>query len=153
MGTRHRGPAAEVRALNALIVLSRAAESVDARLLPGIAAAGLTESQFGVLEALYHLGSLCAAELARKVLRSRGNMTLVISNLERDGLVARKARAEDRRYRTVALTAKGRRLVDGMFPGHARRAARTFAALTRGEQDELRRLCRKLGTAAAGEAL
>ena len=150
MGTRYRGTAAEIRALNALIALSRASDSVTARTQAVIAGAGLTEGQFGVLEALLHLGPLCAADLARKVLRSRGNLTLVIANLERDGLVARTTRAEDRRYRSVELTAKGRRLVGGIFPRHARLVAETLAALAPAEQDELRRLCRKLGKAAAG---
>ena len=144
MGSRHGGSIEEVRALNAFIALSRAAESVIYRTQTEIVASGLTESQFGVLEALYHLGSMCAAELAVKVLSSRGNLTLVIANLERDGLIARTTRDEDRRYRTVALTAKGRRLVAGMFPRHARLIAGTFAVLTPREQDELRRLCRKL---------
>lgn len=148
MGSRHRGSIEEVRALNAFIALSRAADCVVTRTRAVMAGAGLTESQFGVLEALYHLGPLCAAELAVKVLRTRGNLTLVIANLERDGLAARTTRAEDRRYRTVELTAKGRRLIKGMFPRHARLVAKTFAALGPREQDELRRLCRKLGLTA-----
>ncbi len=148
MATRHRGSPEEVRALNAFIALSRAAESVAARTQATIAAAGLTDGQFGVLEALFHLGPLCAAEIARKVLRSRGNLTLVVANLERDGLITRTPRAEDRRYRTLELTGKGRRLVKRMFPRHARLVTATMGALTGAEQDELRRLCRKLGLAA-----
>jgi MarR family 2-MHQ and catechol resistance regulon transcriptional repressor len=147
MGSRHKGGVEEVRALNAFIALSRAAETVAARTQGEIDGAGLTEGRFGVLEALYHLGPLCAADLAAKALRSRGNLTLVIANLERDGLVARTTRAEDRRYRTVELTGKGRRLIGRMFPRHARLVTRTLAALEPREQDELRRLCRKLGTA------
>jgi MarR family 2-MHQ and catechol resistance regulon transcriptional repressor len=127
MGSRYRGGVEEVRALNAFIALSRAAETVTARTQAEIAKARLTEGQFGVLEALHHLGPLCAAELAAKVLRSRGNLTLVIANLERDGLVARTTRAEDRRYRTVELTGKGRRLIAGMFPRHARLVTKAFA--------------------------
>jgi MarR family 2-MHQ and catechol resistance regulon transcriptional repressor len=150
MGSRHRGGIEEVRALNAFIALSRAADSVETRTRAVMAGAGLTESQFGVLEALYHLGPLCAAELAKKVLRSRGNLTLVIANLERDGLADRTTRAEDRRYRTVGLTAKGRKLMKAAFPRHARLVAETMSALAPAELDELRRLCRKLGKAAAG---
>lgn len=150
MGTRYQGSVEEVRALNALITLSRAWDSVSARTQRVIADAGLTDSQFGVLEALHHLGPLCAADLAKKVLSSRGNLTMVISNLERDGLVARTTRAEDRRYRTVELTAKGRKAVKAAFPKHARLVAETMSALAPAEQDELRRLCRKLGKAAAG---
>ena len=150
MGSHHRGTSEEVRALNAFIALSRATDSVETRTRSVMAEAGLTESQFGVLEALHHLGPLCAAELAKKVLRSRGNLTLVIANLERDGLAGRTTRAEDRRYRTVELTAKGRRLMERAFPRHARLVTKTMSALEPREQDELRRLCRKLGKAAAG---
>ena len=149
MGSRHRGPIEEVRALNAFIALSRATGSVESRTHAVMAEAGLTESQFGVLEALFHLGPLCAAELAKKVLRSRGNLTLVIANLERDGLVERTTRAEDRRYRSVELTEKGKKLIKSIFPSHARLIVETMSALSPRELDELRRLCRKLGLAAA----
>jgi len=149
MGSHHRGPKEEVRALNAFIALSRATDCVESRTHAVMAEEGLTESQFGVLEALHHLGPLCAADLAKKVLRSKGNLTLVIANLERDGLVERTTRAEDRRYRTVALTGKGRKLMEKSFPRHARLVAKTMGALEPGELDELRRLCRKLGKAAA----
>ena len=150
MGSRHRGGVEEVRALNAFIALSRAADSVETRTHAVMAGAGLTESQFGVLEALYHLGPLCAADLAEKVLRSRGNLTLVIANLERDALVVRTTRTDDRRYRTVELTAKGRKRMRTTFPRHARLVAETMSALAPAELEELRRLCRKLGKAAAG---
>ena len=147
MGSRYDGTAGEVRALNAFIALQRAAESVEVHARVEIERAKLTQSQFGVLEALLHLGPLCARDLAVKLLRSRGNLTLVLENLERAGLVARVRRDEDRRYQTVALTKKGRRLIAGMFPRHARVICGAFKVLTAGEQEELRRICRKLGKA------
>lgn len=147
MGSRYNGTAKEVRALNAFVALERAAESVESATQAEIVRAGLTQSQFGVLEALLHLGPLCAKDLARKILRSKGNLTLVIENLEKAALVERTAREEDRRYLTVALTKKGRRLIGGMFPRHAAGIARAFTVLTEEEQEELRRLCRKLGKA------
>lgn len=147
MGSRYDGTAKEVRALNAFIALQRAAGSVEAATQDEIARAGLSQSQFGTLEALLHLGPLCAKDLARKLLRSKGNLTLVLENLAKAGLVTRRALDTDRRYVTVALTSKGRRLVGGMFPRHAAGVARAFGVLTQGEQEELRRLCRKLGKA------
>ena len=75
MPTRHRGPEKEVRALNTLITLLRAAESVTARLQGRLGEASVTVGQFGALEALYHLGPMRPNELARKLLRSPGNMT------------------------------------------------------------------------------
>lgn len=147
MGPRYKGTVKEVRALGAFVALQRAADSVIAATQEEIVRAKLTPSQFGVLEALLHLGPLCAKDLAKKILRSKGNLTLVIENLEKSGLVARTARAEDRRWQDIELTAKGRRLIAGMFPRHARLIEGSFDALTPAEQDELRRLCRKLGKA------
>ena len=135
------------RALAAFVTLQRAADSVERGTQTEIVRAKLTQSQFGVLEALLHLGPLCAKDLGEKILRSKGNLTLVIVNLEKAGLVAREARADDRRFLTVALTPKGRRLIAGVFPRHAGVIVRAFKVLTAEEQVELRRLCRKLGRA------
>lgn len=149
MGTRHTGDAREVRALNAYINLVRAAESVTAPLSRRLADAGLTPSQFGVLEALLHLGPLNPCELGRKLLKTGGNMTMVLDNLERRGLVERARDPEDRRYLTIHLTGGGRRVIEAAFPGHAREIAERMSALTVAELESLRRLCRKLGRAQA----
>ncbi|PIR17983.1 MAG: MarR family transcriptional regulator, partial [Elusimicrobia bacterium CG11_big_fil_rev_8_21_14_0_20_64_6] len=136
MRPRYKGTRKEVRALGAFVALQRAAESVLGSTQSEIDRTGLTHSQFGVLEALLHLGPLCAKDLARKILRSKGNLTLVVENLEKAGLVARTRREDDRRVLTVELTAKGRRLVGGMFPRHAAGIARAFEILTEKEQEE-----------------
>ncbi len=155
MPTHHRGPPEERRALNAFIKLMRCAASVGGRLGGpgdgGVAAAGLTGSQFGVLETLLHLGPLPQCTLARKHLTSPGNLTLVLNNLERDGLVRRQRSEADRRYVQVQLTDAGRALITDLFPRHARALTDLFAgALTAAEQEELGRLCGKLGRRAAG---
>lgn len=144
MPTHFRGPARVVRALNAYITLVRASESVTARLLPRLERAGLSASQFGALEALYHLGPLCQADLGRKLLKTGGNVTMVVRNLERRGLV-RRERGRDRRFNTVHLTPAGRRIIARVFPGHAAAIAREMAVLVPREQEHLRRLCRMLG--------
>ena len=145
MGTRYRGTVAEVRALNAYLKLLRAAGSTGARLSGLLADAGVTESQFAVLEALYHLGSMHQRQLAEKVQRTGGNITLVVDNLERRGLVKRQREARDRRFITVHLTPAGQRLVKQALPRHVANILAQLSVLSAAEQDELGRLCRKLG--------
>ncbi|MCM2304686.1 MAG: MarR family transcriptional regulator [Elusimicrobia bacterium] len=145
MSTRYRGTQDEVRALSALITVMRASEALVASLQRELAGKGLTASQFGILDVLLHIGPICQGELAGKLLRSGGSVTSVVSGLEKRGLVARRRDGSDKRYVTVSLTEKGRKAIGGLFPEHARTVARQFAALTAPEQDELRRLCRKLG--------
>lgn len=145
MGTHYRGGACEVRALNAYINLLRAAESVSNRVLAGLPALGLTPSRFGALETLFHLGPLPQGELAAKLLKSEGNITLVVDNLERKGWVSRERGVKDRRVVTVRLTPQGRTLITRIFPSHAGAIAAEFGVLTPAEQETLRALCRKLG--------
>jgi MarR family 2-MHQ and catechol resistance regulon transcriptional repressor len=145
MPSHHRGSEAEVRALDAYVKLVRAAESVTARVSPGVEAAGLSGSQFGALEALLHLGPLHQRELGRKLLKSSGNITMVVDNLEKRGFVRRERGREDRRFITVHLTEEGERLIRDFFPCHAAAITREMSVLTPAEQKELGRLCRKLG--------
>lgn len=131
-------------ALNAWVKLARAAGAIGGRLAEPLAGLDLTESQFGVLDALYHLGPLHQGELARKILRTSGNVTLVVDNLERRGLVSRVRREDDRRYIEVRLTAAGEALIRRIFPRHAERVAREFGVLSVEERRQLVKLCRRL---------
>ncbi len=132
-------------ALDTFIKLMRCSDSVHARMSKSLDKANLTISQFGVLEALLHLGPLCLTELAKKLLKTGGNLTLVVSNLEKQKLVQRKQLGDDRRYVTVELTAKGRNLIGKVFRKHALAILEAMKGLQSAEQKELGRLCRKLG--------
>jgi MarR family 2-MHQ and catechol resistance regulon transcriptional repressor len=152
LGTHYDGRPAERRALDAYIKLTRAMSSVEARLAPRLAQAGLSPTQLGVLEALLHLGSLGQRTLGAKLLSSGGNITTVVDNLERRDLVRRERRHDDRRNVTVHLTAEGRRLISKVFPGHVRAILEAFSALTPAEQETLGRLAKKLGLSQPGSA-
>lgn len=147
MGTKHRGPAEEVRALDAYVKLSRAAAAVEAAVNRHLAAAGLTISQFGVLEALWHLGPLPQGALARKILKSPANLTTVLDNLERRELILRRRDPADRRVVRVELSDQGEARIAPLFPRHVARVVDAFSALDPAEQETLARLCRTLGLA------
>ena len=145
MPTHYKGPAEVETALSAFINFMRAGDSISARLDAQIEMAGLTHGQFAVMEALFHLGSLNQCELARKLLRSGGNVTVVIDSLEKRGLVRRERQKNDRRMVVLHLTASGRRLIAKIFPSHAKAITAEMSALSATEQETLRQLCRKLG--------
>ena len=145
MPTHYKGRPEVKTALSAFINFIRASDSVTARLDGQIEMGGLTHGQFAVLEALLHLGPLNQCELARKLLRSGGNLTVVIDNLEKHGLVRRERQKDDRRMVVVKLTPSGHKLIAGIFPSHARAIVAEMSRLTVEEQETLRALCRKLG--------
>jgi len=136
------------RSLNTYTKLMRAAESVTGRV--SRAMAGLTVSQFGVLEALYHKGPLCQRDIAAKILKSSGNITHVIDNLEKQGLVERVRGASDRRYLTVHPTVAGTELITRAFAGVEAAIVAEMSELTEQEQEQLGMLCKRLGLKSPG---
>jgi MarR family transcriptional regulator, 2-MHQ and catechol-resistance regulon repressor len=135
-------------ALDAYVKLLRASRAVLARVEPRLAAAGLTPTQFGVLEAILHIGPLSQRELCLKVLTSPGNMTDVVDKLEARGLVHRVRQQADRRAVQVELTAAGRALIEPLFAQHAGDIRDVMGSLNREELKQLADLLRRLGTAA-----
>ena len=91
--------------------------------------------------------------IAHKILKTGGNLTLVVKNLEKRGLVQRRQSPEDRRYFSLHLTAKGKRVIAEVFPKHAARITEVLEALTPSEQAELARLSKKLGLSAGQTTL
>ena len=146
MGTHHQGPPDEIRALDTFIKLMRAADSVNARTSRHLADADLSVSQFGVLETLQHLGAMCQKELGEKLLKSGGNITVVVCNLEKRGLVRRTRHAENRRFVTVDLTAAGRALIKKVFPRHVEGLVHEMRRLSCDDLDTLGTLLKRLGT-------
>jgi len=113
---------------------------------------GMTEPQFGVLECLGHLGPLTLGELSRKRLVSGGNITCVIDNLEKEGLVERVPSTEDRRVIVAQLTPKGKKRFEETFVKHAEFVTKTASVLSEDEQATLSHLLKKLGCSLKGKA-
>lgn len=145
MSTYYHGTKEEISALDCFIKLLRAADSVNNATMSQIQANGLTESQFGILEALLHLGSLNQNQLAQKILKSGGNITLVIDNLLKHGLINKEKRKDDRRCYWISLSDKGADLINKLLPIHVKLITERLAVLSPEEQIQLSFLCKKLG--------
>ena len=144
-------PAAQERALKLFIVLERATMAVNRRLIELTESHGLTPTEFGTLEALYHKGPLLLGDVQKKILLTSGGVTYTIDRLVEKGLVVRRDCETDRRARYAALTPKGEALIARVFPAHATQIEDTMSALSAREQEEATGLLRKLGLAAAEE--
>ncbi|MDT8324266.1 MAG: MarR family transcriptional regulator [Bacteroidota bacterium] len=142
--TKQYGTRADT-ALGMWVKLARAYATFNRETVKDIRRYGLTQPQFGALECLGHLGPMTIGELSRKMLVSGGNMTCVVDNLEKEGLVRRQHSDEDRRSVIVALTEKGDALFQDIFPQHAAFIEQLATVLSDEEQGELSRLLKKLG--------
>jgi MarR family 2-MHQ and catechol resistance regulon transcriptional repressor len=145
MTTNERYGLRAARALDLWVKLARAFSTLNHQAEVHIRSFGLTQPQFSVLECLGHRGSMTLGELCRKHLVSGGNMTVVVDNLERDGLVERIRSKDDRRQVSVELTPAGQKLFEKIFPPHADFITDCANVLAKDEQEQLSTLLKKLG--------
>jgi MarR family 2-MHQ and catechol resistance regulon transcriptional repressor len=143
--SRYQGPPRETRALDAFVKLVRATDTLGGVLERSLSGHDLSLGQLGVLEAVHHLGAMAQCDLARKLLRTEASVSQLVRALEKKGLVRRLRAEPDFRRRAVWLTKDGRKLIEKVFPGHAALIADSLGQLSSKEQEELGRLCRKLG--------
>jgi MarR family transcriptional regulator, 2-MHQ and catechol-resistance regulon repressor len=132
-------------ALGAYDSLVRATEVVNALLRRHLDSFGLTMGQFRVLEALLHSGPMIQAALCERLLLDHGNASFIVGNLEKRGLIGRRAHGKDERSKTIDLALEGRRLIERVFPSYAGLVRAMMGELTQREEEALRRICGKLG--------
>lgn len=127
-----------------IIGLGRAYRSAHRRSLRMFYDYGLTMPQFTVLEVLYSKGDLTIKEIIDKALSSGGSMTVVVRNLELQGLVYRRENPNDRRSYLIGISDEGRRLMDVVFPLHMENMRRAFSCLTTEEKEDMVRMLKMI---------
>ena len=130
--------------LKLVIALTRSVQFIRKNETPLLQQYGLTISQFGVLEILYHKGDLRVCEIIEKALSTGGNMTVVIQNLVKEGWILRHRDPADGRAWIIHLSNKGHELMGKMFPEHAGNISRLMGNLDGKEKDQLLGLLKKL---------
>jgi MarR family 2-MHQ and catechol resistance regulon transcriptional repressor len=98
-----------------------------------------------MLDTLFHLGPLSQSELGKKLLKSGGNITMIVDNLEKRKLVKRERSKNDRRFFTIHLTKRGNNLIEKLFPEILSALINEIYILNEDEQIEFQRVCKLLG--------
>jgi DNA-binding MarR family transcriptional regulator len=127
--------------------ISRLAREVEQRLEPVYADHGLDGGWFDVLATLRRVGPpyrLRPTDLANALMLTSSGATKRLDRLEAAGFITRLADPADRRGILIALTPKGRMLVDKAVVDHVANEQRIVEKLTRAEQRQLAGLLRKL---------
>ena len=122
----------------------RAFTKIRTKELKYINACGLSMNQFEVLEVLYHRGDLAVGAITKLIMSTPGNVTVVVKNLTRDGLVQTMPSSEDSRVRIVSITESGKAIIAGMFTQHSANLKSYFDVLSDEEMVIVYDLLRKL---------
>jgi DNA-binding MarR family transcriptional regulator len=91
-----------------------------------------------------HPEGLRMNELSRLLMVTGGNVTAIVDQLEKEGLVERVDEPGDRRAFRIQLTRAGEKSFVDMARAHEEWVVELLAGMTRREQDELLRLLAKV---------
>jgi len=131
-------------AISAYVKLIRTGEALHAEVSRGLAIEGLTASQFSTIKVLRLRGPLAQRDIANYLLKTGGNVTVVVDNLEKQGLVVRIRDTDDRRFVFVRLTQAGEELFDRVYEPHLARIRSVMGSISDTEMRTLLELLEKL---------
>jgi DNA-binding MarR family transcriptional regulator len=144
---RRERPDLDVSALGLLARLFRAAHLADAELADLLVGHDLQTGWFDLLAALRRAGSpyeLNPTELMRATMLSSGGMTKRLDRMVEAGFVERRPDPADRRGTLVALTRRGKAVIDKAVEAHVANEEHLLRALTPSERRSLDALLRRL---------
>ncbi|MFA3783768.1 MarR family winged helix-turn-helix transcriptional regulator [Melioribacteraceae bacterium 4301-Me] len=104
----------------------------------------LTAPQFQVLEVLSKTGPVPLKKISEELMVTGANITCVMDNLEKEGLVERIHSKEDRRVILADLTEKGKAKINSIMPTYLENISAITNALSEQEHKELINLLAKL---------
>jgi MarR family 2-MHQ and catechol resistance regulon transcriptional repressor len=131
------------------LVMMKAMRALTRYAAAGIEETGLGLSDFAVLEVLLHRGPLPVNTIGPIVDLTPGSISIAVDRLFAKGLVSRVESPEDRRVRIVALTPRGKALIDSAFRKHSGQMKRVFAELSPEDLSGLEAALKKVGKRAA----
>src|SRR3954453_14250343 len=140
-------PELDVSPIGVIGRISRLSRELEARLEPVYREHGLEHGWHDVLATLRRTGppfKLRPTDLTSTLMLTSSGTTKRLDRLEAAGLIAREPDPADRRGTLIALTDKGRELIDGLTPHHLANEDRLLAALDPDERERLAGLLRKL---------
>jgi len=105
---------------------------------------GVTFAQFEVLVVVYHFQPMSVNAIIEKTLSTIGNISLVITNLVKDGFLVSSPDAKDKRSKQISLTEKGEEFMEDFFPQHLQNLDDIFSIFSHEEKEVLLKLMRRL---------
>jgi DNA-binding MarR family transcriptional regulator len=130
----------------AVVSVVRGFGAMQRQMSPHYARFGLTPAQFQMLTVINRLRSerITQRRLGQELYVSFPNVTVMLSRLERDGLIERTVNEEDRRERFVRITAHGRTLLKRIWKEQPAQLERVMTGLNNDERLDLCRLLNKM---------
>jgi MarR family transcriptional regulator, 2-MHQ and catechol-resistance regulon repressor len=133
-----------IKAIDLFLVLQKTYRTMLARVEESKKKLGLGDSDFRVLETLFHEGPLPVNVIGEMIDLTTGSITTAVDRMEAKWLVVRRHHSTDGRIRLVELTPKGRRLIEKACSQLTAELDEDFASLSQAERRALVELLKRV---------
>ena len=116
------------------LALAHCYRAMSAAIEQSFVDAGLSLTDFMLLEALLHKGPLTITQIQAAALLASGSMTAAVDRLENRGLIVRTSSANDRRARLLQLTPQGSAVIQAAYDQHRNQLKQWMSPLTPGQR-------------------
>lgn len=140
-----RRPRGKTPAVHVWLVMLKAFSAIARQLETDLQRSGVSNTDFRVMEALFHQGPLPVNVIGPKVNLTPGAISVAVDRLEGRGLVARAEGKRDRRVRVVALTKEGEKVISPVYDRHALLLEHIFEKLNENQRLSLENTLKLLG--------
>jgi len=130
----------KVSEVESWLSLMAAFNAIYQRLESALAVEQCSIPRFQILFNLYFGGGLPPIELSRRLLVTRGNISMFLKRLQTDGLIRQEKKTLSEKRSNYVLTAKGKALFEKVFPRHINRVRALMPALPGPQISVLRRI-------------
>lgn len=127
------------------IAVARVNQIVRRAMGEGLASVGLDLPHYEVLAAVFRYPGLTQQELADKLLVGRSNLSMLLPDMERRSLIARRPDAEDRRLRRLFLTPEGEAQAREGLAIQVRLIEHMMGSLSAQECEQIGEMMRRVG--------
>ncbi|MCF7924642.1 MAG: MarR family transcriptional regulator [Candidatus Izimaplasma sp.] len=135
--------------LKTLTILFRAKDALEKAIQKDVGHYGLNVTEFGVLEALYHLGDISIKMIMKKVLIKNSSLSYVIEQLEKKNYLIKTQSSEDKRSYILSLTKAGKDLMNKVYVEHLKNMRKILDKLDETEELNLQKSLKKIGKTAS----
>ncbi len=125
-------------------LLGKAAQMITDLHVPAFAKFDVEPKQYGILSLLNVRANLSQIEISRELMIDRSTMVFLVDDLERMNLVIRSRDVRDRRAYSLALTRKGKNLLQKLTVELARTEDEFLKDITLKETDTFKKVLRQL---------
>ena len=131
---KYQGPPWNIPGFEVWLTIARTYQLCERAISQRVAALGISLAQHDVLANVVHSPGLTQQEIADRLLVARSNVSMLLSSMEKTGLLKRVRDRNDARIRRVFATPRGREIAEVTLAAQAEVVERMISAI---EQSEL----------------